>query len=75
MAVNQHAKWNGNLKTLDSLRVAVTAGAGFIGSFLCERLVEENHEVIYIDKLLHGPAPQCRAFARAARILNSCGTT
>jgi UDP-glucuronate decarboxylase len=42
------------MKTLDSLRVAVTGGAGFIGSFLCERLVEENHEVICIDNFYTG---------------------
>jgi UDP-glucuronate decarboxylase len=42
------------MKTSDSLRVAVTGGAGFIGSFLCERLVEENHEVICIDNFYTG---------------------
>jgi UDP-glucuronate decarboxylase len=44
----------GNMKTLDTLRIAVTGGAGFIGSFLCERLVEENHEVICIDNFYTG---------------------
>jgi UDP-glucuronate decarboxylase len=39
---------------LDTLRVAVTGGAGFIGSFLCERLVGENHEVICIDNFYTG---------------------
>jgi UDP-glucuronate decarboxylase len=42
------------MSTLDTLRVAVTGGAGFIGSFLCERLVEENHEVICIDNFYTG---------------------
>jgi UDP-glucuronate decarboxylase len=42
------------MKTLETLRIAVTGGAGFIGSFLCERLVEENHEVICIDNFYTG---------------------
>ncbi len=30
-------------------RVLVTGGAGFLGSHLCERLVEEGHDVICLD--------------------------
>ncbi len=30
-------------------RVLVTGGAGFLGSHLCERLVEQNHDVICLD--------------------------
>jgi UDP-glucuronate decarboxylase len=30
-------------------RIAVTGGAGFLGSHLCERLVEEGHDVICLD--------------------------
>lgn len=30
-------------------RVLVTGGAGFLGSYLCERLVDENHDVICLD--------------------------
>lgn len=32
-------------------RVLVTGGAGFIGSHLCERLLEQGHEVICVDNL------------------------
>lgn len=32
-----------------SLRVLVTGGAGFIGSHLCERLLEAQHEVLCVD--------------------------
>ena len=38
------------------MRIVVTGGAGFIGSHLCDRLVDEDHEVIAIDNLVTGDA-------------------
>lgn len=35
-------------------RVLVTGGAGFLGSHLCERLLDDGHEVIAIDNLITG---------------------
>jgi len=35
-------------------RVLVTGGAGFLGSFLCERLLKEGHEVICVDNFFTG---------------------
>ena len=37
-------------------RVVVTGGAGFLGSHLCERLLDEDVEVIALDNLLTGAA-------------------
>jgi UDP-glucuronate decarboxylase len=36
------------------LRVLVTGGAGFLGSFLCERLVAQGHEVLCVDNFYTG---------------------
>ena len=35
-------------------RVLVTGGAGFIGSHLCRRLLEENHDVVCLDNFFTG---------------------
>ena len=35
-------------------RVLVTGGAGFVGSFLCEHLIDEGHKVIAIDNFFTG---------------------
>ena len=35
-------------------RILVTGGAGFLGSHLCERLLQMNHEVICVDNLYTG---------------------
>ena len=37
-----------------SKRILVTGGAGFIGSFLCERLLAQGHEVICLDNFFTG---------------------
>lgn len=36
------------------MRVLVTGGAGFIGSFLCERLLADGHEVVCLDNFFTG---------------------
>ena len=35
-------------------KVLVTGGAGFVGSFLCDQLIDEGHEVIAIDNFFTG---------------------
>ncbi|MBV9754831.1 MAG: SDR family oxidoreductase [Hyphomicrobiales bacterium] len=39
---------------LTELRVLVTGGAGFIGSHLCERLLQDGYEVLCVDNLYTG---------------------
>lgn len=36
------------------MRILVTGGAGFLGSHLCERLLQEGHEVICLDNYFSG---------------------
>ena len=36
------------------MRILVTGGAGFIGSHLCERLLEQGHEVLCLDNFFTG---------------------
>jgi nucleoside-diphosphate-sugar epimerase len=36
------------------LKILVTGGAGFIGSHLCARLIEEGHDVLCVDNLITG---------------------
>lgn len=35
-------------------RVMVTGGSGYLGSILCERLLDEGYEVVALDNLLYG---------------------
>ena len=35
-------------------RIMVTGGGGFLGSWLCEKLLEQGHEVICVDNFYTG---------------------
>jgi UDP-glucuronate decarboxylase len=39
---------------LNSKKILVTGGAGFVGSHLCRRLLNEGHEVLCVDNLFTG---------------------
>lgn len=39
---------------LSSKRILVTGGAGFLGSHLCERLLDQGHEVLCVDNYFTG---------------------
>ena len=36
------------------MKILVTGGAGFIGSHLCDRLLEKGHSVVALDNLITG---------------------
>ncbi len=42
------------MKSYSSKRILVTGGAGFVGSFLCERLVAQGNDVLCADNLFTG---------------------
>jgi dTDP-glucose 4,6-dehydratase len=39
---------------LRAMKIVITGGAGFLGSHICERLLDDGHEVISIDNLITG---------------------
>ena len=47
------------------MRILVTGGAGFIGSHLCERLIEDGHRVTVIDDFSTGQASNLRSLKEA----------
>lgn len=48
-------------------RILITGGAGFVGSHLCERLLENGDEVICLDNFLTGSRDNVRHLARNPR--------
>jgi nucleotide sugar dehydrogenase len=52
-----------SLSTRSSRRVAVTGGAGFLGSHLCEALLARGDRVVCIDNLSTGTAENVRELA------------
>ena len=48
-----HTSWKG-IPVTKPARILVTGGAGFLGSHLCERLIQEGHDVICLDNFFTG---------------------
>ncbi len=46
------------------MRIVITGGAGFIGSNLADRLLDDGHEVVVVDNLSTGHRPFLNAAAR-----------
>ena len=36
------------------MKILITGGAGFIGSHLCDKLIEKKHHVICVDNFITG---------------------
>lgn len=41
-------------QSMTTKKILITGGAGFLGSHLCERLLEQGHEVLCVDNLFTG---------------------
>lgn len=52
-------------------RVLVTGGAGFIGSHLCDRLVERGHEVVVLDDFSLGREDNLAAVAGRVQVIRA----
>src|SRR3954454_6877944 len=50
------------------MRVAVTGGAGYIGSVVCEVLLRDHHEVLVLDNLSKGYRDSLMADAAFAQV-------
>ena len=37
-----------------TMNIVITGGSGFVGSYLCEKLINDGHKIIVIDNLLTG---------------------
>lgn len=46
------------------MRILVTGGAGFLGSHLCDRLIQEGHEVIAMDNMYTGSRTKIASLLR-----------
>ena len=56
------------------MNIVVTGGAGFIGSNLVERLLEENHKITVIDNMHSGSAKNLNGTRNRIQLcINSCG--
>ena len=36
------------------MNIVITGGSGFVGSYLCEKLIKDGHDIIVVDNLLTG---------------------
>ena len=43
-------------------RILVTGGAGFLGSHLCKKLLDEGNEVICVDNFVGGPKDRQKSY-------------
>jgi nucleoside-diphosphate-sugar epimerase len=53
------------------MKIAVTGGAGFVGSHVCDRLVADGHSVVVIDSLISGRTKNLDDVAERIEVLNA----
>ena len=54
-----------------SLKILVTGGAGYIGSFVCRMLEDEGHELVIVDNLVYGHRASVSAPIETGDLLDS----
>ena len=57
------------------MKVLVTGGAGYIGSHVVERLIEQGYEVIVFDNLSAGHRAAIHQKAIPVGVFGGCGPT
>ena len=55
--------WNAIKSKMENQRILVLGGAGFLGSHLCAKLLDQGHEVICLDNLFTGRRRNIQGFA------------
>ena len=58
---------------IDSKRVLVTGGAGFLGSHLCDRLIERGHDVLCVDNFFTGNKRNVQRLMARIEAMNASG--
>ena len=43
-----------------TMNIVITGGSGFVGSYLCEKLINDGHKIIVIDNCLLYTSPSPR---------------
>src|SRR5579864_2738029 len=51
------------------MRTLISGGAGFVGSHLCQRFLDEGHEVVCVDNFITGNVANIEALARNKRFI------
>ena len=44
------------------MNIVITGGSGFVGSYLCENLINDGHKIVVIDNLLTGSTENIKQF-------------
>ena len=55
------------MRSTRTKRILVTGGAGFLGSHLCERLLQEGHDVLCVDNFFTGSKDNLASIAAQCR--------